>query len=65
MGNPHRNFIHVIETKVRGTWRVTWDSQAYHSYDITQQIMQDFEKYNKHPDNYRIVKYISERPHDE
>ena len=65
MGNPHRNFIYVIETKVRGAWRVTWDSQAYNSYDVAQQIMQDFEKYNKHPEKYRIVMYISEKPHDE
>ena len=65
MGNPHRNFIYVIETKVKRKWKVTWDSQAYHSYDIAQQIMKDFEKYNKHPEKYRIVMYISEKPHDE
>ena len=66
MGNPHRNFICVIETKGRGKWETTWDSPAaYNSHAVAQQIMEDFEKYNKHPDNYRIVRYISERPHDE
>ena len=65
MGNPHRNFIYVIETKVKGKWGTVWDSPAYISYNVAQQIMKDFEKYNKHPDSHRIVRYISERPHDE
>ena len=65
MGNPHRNFIYVIETKVKKRWICDWDSPAYNSYDIAQQIMEDFEKYNKHPEKHRIVMYISEKPHDE
>ena len=65
MGNPHRNFIYVIETKMRGKWKPNWDFEAHLTYNITEQIMQDFEKYNKHPDNFRIVRYISEKPHDE
>jgi len=26
--------------------------------------MKDFEKYNKHTKDYRLVMYISEKPHD-
>ena len=70
MGNSqdnhkYRNFIYVIETKVDGRWQPTWDFEAHLTYNITEQIMQDYEKYNKHPDNFRIVMYLSERPCDE
>jgi hypothetical protein len=65
MGNPHRNSIYVIEIRSNGKWEVTWNSEAYNSYDIAQQIMQDFEKYNRYPEKFRIVRYISEKPYDE
>ena len=46
-----------------GKWGLDWDFGCYLTYDVTQQIMQDFEKYNKHPKDYRITMYISENPH--
>ena len=64
-GHQHRNFIYVIEKKVDGRWQPTWDFEAHLTYDITEQIMQAFEKYNKHPDNFRNVMYLSEKPCDE
>ena len=63
--HKYRNFIYVIEQKVDGRWQPTWDFEAHLTYNITEQIMQDYEKYNKHPDNFRIVMYLSEKPCDE
>ena len=64
MGNPHRNFVYVIEKKMNGNWVLEWDFGCYRSYDVASQVMQDFEKYTKHPKDYRITMYISEKPHD-
>ena len=62
--HKHRNFVYVIEKKMaNGKWGLDWDFGCYLTYDVTQQIMQDFEKYNKHPKDYRITMYISENPH--
>ena len=60
----HRNFIYVIEKKINGKWKLEWDFGAYLTYDVAEQVMQDFEKYTKHPENYRLTMYISEKPHD-
>ena len=60
----HRNFIYVIEKKINGNWRLEWDFSTFMTYDVAQQSMQDFEKYTKHPKDYRITMYISEKPHD-
>ncbi len=62
---PHRNYIYVIEKKVGSRWEVPWDVSAFESYDVAKQITRDFEKYSKHPDKYRIIMYISIKPHDE
>ena len=62
---PHRNFVYIIEKKVGDKWTLDWDFSAFLSYEVPEQCMKDFEKYNKHPDDYRIVMYISEKPHDE
>ena len=61
----HRNFIYVIEKKIDGKWQATWDFEAHLSYNITEQVMQDYEKYNKHPDDFRIVIYIRENLYEE
>ena len=60
--HKHRNFIYVIEKKMNGKWGLDWDFTACLTYEVTEQIMRDFEKYNE---NHRIVMYISEKPHDE
>ena len=41
-----------------------WDFGAYLTYDVADQVMHDFERYNKNPEDYRLVMYISEKPHD-
>ena len=62
--HKHRNFIYVIEKKINGRWNLEWDFSTFMTYDVAQQSMQDFEKYTKHPKDYRITMYISEKPHD-
>ena len=62
--HKHRNFIYVIEKKINSKWSLEWDFGCYLTYEVAEQVMQDFEKYNKHPKDYRIVMYLSERPHD-
>ena len=62
--HKHRNFIYVIEKKINGRWNLEWDFSTFMTYDVAQQSMQDFEKYTKHPEDYRITMYISEKPHD-
>ena len=62
--HKHRNFVYIIEKKKNGNWGLEWDFGCYLTYDVADQVMQDFEKYNKHPKDYRIVMYISEKPHD-
>ena len=63
--HKYRNFIYVIEKKVDGRWQPTWDFEAHLTYNITDQIMKDYDKYNKHPESFRIVMYLSEKPCDE
>ena len=63
--HKHRNYLYTIEKKEKNKWILDWDCGAYTSYNVAEQIMKDFEKYNKHPGKYRIVMYISEKPHDE
>ena len=62
--HKHRNFLYVIEKKMNGNWTPNWDFSAYLTYGVAEQCMKDFEKYNKHPKDYRIVMYISEKPQD-
>ena len=61
----HKNFIYVIEKKMNGKWGLEWDFGCYLTYDVADQVMQDFEKYTKNPKEYRLVMYISEKPYDE
>jgi hypothetical protein len=60
----HRNFVYVIEKKMNGKWGLEWDFGCYLTYEIAEKIMQDFERYNKSPKDYRLTMYISEKPHD-
>ena len=62
--HKHRNFIYVIEKRINGRWNLEWDFSTFMTYEVAQQSMQDFEKYTKHPKDYRITMYISEKPHD-
>ena len=61
----HRNFVYVVEKKMNGKWGLEWDFGCYLTYEVAEQCMLDFERYNKHPEDYRLVMYISEKPHDE
>ena len=60
--HKHRNFIYVVEKKIKGKWILEWDFIACRTYEIAEQCLKDFKRYNK---NHRIVMYISEKPHDE
>ena len=61
----HRNFVYIIEKRTAGgKWKLEWDFGAYLTYDVAEQVMKDFERYNKHPEDYRLVMYISEKPYD-
>ncbi len=62
--HQHRNFVYIIEKKMNDKWGLEWDFGCYLTYEVAEQVMQDFEKYNKHPEDYRLVMYISEKPHD-
>ena len=62
--HKHRNFVYIIEKKKNGSWGLDWDFGAYLTYDVAEQVMKDFEKYNTHPEDYRLVMYISEKPYD-
>jgi len=62
--HKHRNFVYIIEKKINGKWKLEWDFGCYLTYDVASQVMQDFDRYNKYPGDYRIVMYISEKPHD-
>ena len=53
-----------IEKKKGSNWGLDWDFGAYLTYDVAEQVMKDFEKYNMHPEDYRLVMYISEKPYD-
>ena len=64
-GREHRNFVYVIEKRINGRWNLEWDFSTFMTHDVAHQSMQDFEKYNKHPDDYRITMYISEKPYDQ
>jgi hypothetical protein len=63
-GFNHRNFVYVIEKKMNGRWGLEWDFGCYLTYEVAEQVMGDFEKYTKNPKDYRLVMYISEKPHD-
>ena len=64
-GYHHRNFVYIIEKKTAsGKWKLEWDFGAYLTYDVAEQVMKDFERYNTHPEDYRLVMYISEKPYD-
>jgi len=63
--HKHRNFVYIIEKKKNGKWGLDWDFGAYLTYEVAEQVMKDFERYNKHPKEYRLTMYISEKPHDE
>ena len=63
-GHKHRNFVYIIEKKINGKWKLEWDFGCYLTYGVADQVMHDFDRYNKNPEDYRLVMYISERPHD-
>ena len=63
--HKHRNFVYIIEKKKGSNWGLEWDFGAYLTYDVAEQVMKDFERYNKHPEEYRLTMYVSENPHDE
>ena len=63
--HKHRNFVYIIEKKKNGSWGLDWDFGAYLTYEVAEQVMKDFERYNKYPKEYRLTMYISEKPHDE
>ena len=62
--HKHRNFVYIIEKKKNGNWGLDWDFGAYLTYEVAEQVMKDFERYNKNPEEYRLTMYISENPHD-
>ena len=63
--HKYRNFIYVIEKKVDGKWKPNWDFEAHLTYNIAEQMMQAFRKDTKHPENFRIARYVSEKPYGE
>ena len=63
--HKHRNFVYIIEKKKNGNWGLDWDFGAYLTYEVAEQVMKDFERYNKHPKEYRLTMYISEKPYDQ
>ena len=60
----HRNFIYVIEEKVKGEWAVKWNCGVFMNYEIGETSMKERETYIKNPKNYRLTMYISEKPLD-
>ena len=58
----HRNFIYVIEEKVKGEWAVKWNCGVFMNYEIGDASMKERETYIKNPKNYRLTMYISEKP---
>jgi len=63
--HKYRNFIYVVEKKIDGKWQPTWNVEAHLTYNISEQMMQAFRKDNNHPENFRIVIYVSEKSCDE
>ena len=61
----HRNYIYLIEKKINGKWILEWDSGSFLSYEVAEMSMKEIEKYTKHPKDYRLVMYISEKPSDQ
>jgi hypothetical protein len=60
----HRNYVYVIETKVKGKWVVEWDCGTFLSYEIGEVSMKERETYIQNPKKYRLTMYISEKPLD-
>jgi len=60
----HRNFIYVIEEKIKGEWAVKWNCGVFMNYEIGEVSMKERESYVKNPENYRLIMYISEKPLD-
>ena len=58
-------WIYVVEQMIDGKWQPTWNVEAHLTYNISEQMMQAFMKDNKHPENFRIVMYVSEKSYDE
>ena len=58
----HRNYIYVIEEKVKGEWVVKWNCGVFMNYEIGEASMKERETYIKNPKNYRLTMYISEKP---
>jgi hypothetical protein len=61
----HRNYIYLIEKKINGKWILEWDCGSFLSYEVAEMSMKEIEKYTKHPKDYRLVMYISEKPSDQ
>ena len=59
-----RNFVFIIEKKMNGKWSLEWDFGCFMSFEVAEISMKDFERYNKHPKDYRITMYFSEKPHN-
>jgi len=60
----HRNFIYVIEEKIKGEWAVKWNCGVFMNYEIGDASMKERETYINNPKNYRLTMYISEKPLD-
>ena len=58
----HRNFIYVIEEKIKGEWAVKWNCGVFMNYEIGDASMKERETYINNPKNYRLTMYISEKP---
>ena len=61
----HKNFVYMIEKKIKGKWGLEWDCGSFLSYEVAEMSMKEREKYTKHPKDYRLVMYISEKPYGE
>ena len=55
----------MIEKKIKGKWGLEWDCGCFLSYEVAEMSMKEREKYTKHPKDYRLVMYISEKPYGE
>ena len=62
--HKHRNLVYVIEKKINGKWGLEWDFGCFLTYSVAEQVMKDFDRYNKSPEDFRMVRYVSEKPHE-
>jgi hypothetical protein len=50
---------------MNGKWGLEWDYGCFLSYEVAEMSMKEREKYTKHPKDYRLVMYISQKPYGE